>query len=48
VCPPASWAVSNGEHDAWLVAIAEPIDADVVGADRALFERMGSHYHRFR
>ncbi len=37
-----------GENDAWLVATAESIDADVVGADRAAFERLGSRYLRFR
>jgi len=30
-----------GENDAWLVATAESIDADVVGADRIAFERLG-------
>ncbi len=37
-----------GETDAWLVATAESIDADVVGADRAAFERLGDRYLRFR
>jgi hypothetical protein len=37
-----------GENDAWLVATAESIDADVVGADRAAFERLGRRYLRFR
>jgi predicted nucleic acid-binding protein len=37
-----------GENDAWLVATAGAIDADVVGADRAAFERMGARYLRFR
>lgn len=37
-----------GENDAWLVATAESIDADVVGADRAAFERLGARYLRFR
>lgn len=37
-----------GENDAWLVATAESIDADVVGADRAAFERLGRSYLRFR
>jgi len=37
-----------GENDAWLVATAESIDADVVGADRSAFERLGSRYLRFR
>jgi predicted nucleic acid-binding protein len=37
-----------GEDDAWLVATAESIDADVVGADRAAFERLGRRYLRFR
>ena len=27
-----------GENDAWLVATADALDADVVGADRAAFE----------
>jgi predicted nucleic acid-binding protein len=37
-----------GENDAWLVATAESINADVVGADRAAFERLGARYLRFR
>jgi predicted nucleic acid-binding protein len=37
-----------GENDAWLVATAGSIDADVVGADRAAFERLGHPYLRFR
>jgi predicted nucleic acid-binding protein len=37
-----------GENDAWLVATAESIDADIVGADRATFERLGGRYLRFR
>lgn len=37
-----------GENDAWLIATAESIDADVVGADRAAFERLGARYLRFR
>ena len=37
-----------GENDAWLVATAEAIDADVVGADRAAFERLGTRHIRFR
>jgi predicted nucleic acid-binding protein len=37
-----------GENDAWLVAAAESINADVVGADRAAFERLGARYLRFR
>lgn len=37
-----------GENDAWLVATAESIDADVVGADRMAFERLGPRYLRFR
>jgi predicted nucleic acid-binding protein len=36
------------ENDAWLVATAESIDADVAGADRAAFERLGRRYLRFR
>jgi predicted nucleic acid-binding protein len=36
-----------GESDAWLVATAESLDADVVGADRAAFERLGARYLRF-
>jgi hypothetical protein len=30
------------------VAAAESIDADVVGADRAAFDRLGARYLRFR
>jgi predicted nucleic acid-binding protein len=37
-----------GENDAWLVATAESIDADVVAADRTAFERLGERYLRFR
>jgi predicted nucleic acid-binding protein len=37
-----------GENDAWLVATAESIDADVVGADRHAFDRLGDRYLRFR
>ena len=37
-----------GENDAWLVATAESINADIVGADRAAFERLGARYLRFR
>ena len=37
-----------GENDAWLVATAETLNADVVGADRAAFERLGAGYLRFR
>lgn len=37
-----------GENDAWLVATAESIDADVVAADRSAFERLDARYLRFR
>ena len=37
-----------GENDAWLVATAESLDADVVGSDRTAFERLGARYLRFR
>jgi predicted nucleic acid-binding protein len=37
-----------GQNDAWLVATAESINADVVGADRIAFERLGAGYLRFR
>jgi predicted nucleic acid-binding protein len=37
-----------GENDAWLVATADVLNADVVAADRAAFERLGSRYLRFR
>lgn len=37
-----------GENDAWLVATAQALDADVVGADRPAFERLGARYLRFR
>jgi predicted nucleic acid-binding protein len=36
------------ENDAWLVATAQILDADVVGADRSAFERLGARYLRFR
>ena len=37
-----------GENDAWLVATAQALDADIVGADRVAFERLGSGYLRYR
>jgi predicted nucleic acid-binding protein len=37
-----------GENDAWLIAAADSLDADVVAADRAAFERLGARYLRFR
>ena len=37
-----------GENDAWLVATADSLNADVVGADRTAFERLGARYIRFR
>ena len=37
-----------GETDAWLVATAEVLNADMVGADRKAFERLGPRYLRFR
>lgn len=37
-----------GENDAWLVATAESINADVVAADRTAFERLGARYLRYR
>jgi predicted nucleic acid-binding protein len=37
-----------GENDAWLVATAESLNADVVAADRAAFGRLGTRYLRFR
>ena len=36
-----------GENDAWLVATALALDADVLGKDRAAFERLGERYLRF-
>ena len=38
----------HGENDAWLVATAESIEADIVGADRIAFERLGARYLRYR
>ena len=37
-----------GENDAWLVATAQSVDGDVVGADRTAFEELGERYLRFR
>ena len=37
-----------GENDAWLVATADSLNADLVGADRAAFVRLGTRYLRFR
>jgi len=36
-----------GENDAWLVATAQTLDADIVGRDRAAFERLGTRYLQF-
>lgn len=35
------------ENDAWLVATAETLGADIVGDDRRAFERLGDRYLRF-
>jgi len=37
-----------GGNDAWLVATGGSLDADIVGADSAAFERLGARYLRFR
>jgi len=37
-----------GENDAWLVSTADALNADVVGADRTAFVRLGTRYLRFR
>lgn len=37
-----------GENDAWLVATAQSLDADLAGADRKAFERLAERYIRFR
>lgn len=37
-----------GENDAWLVATAESIGADVVAADRSAFDRLASRCLRFQ
>jgi predicted nucleic acid-binding protein len=37
-----------GENDAWLVATADSLNADMVAADRAAFGRLGARYLRFR
>jgi predicted nucleic acid-binding protein len=37
-----------GENDAWILATAELLDADVVAADRRAFARLGPRYLRFR
>lgn len=37
-----------GENDAWLVATADSLAADVVGCDRSAFERLGARYLCFR
>jgi hypothetical protein len=37
-----------GENDAWIVATAESIDADVIAADRRAFARLGARHLRFR
>jgi predicted nucleic acid-binding protein len=37
-----------GENDAWLIATAQVLGADIVGADRAAFEPLGASYLRFR
>jgi hypothetical protein len=37
-----------GGNDVWLVATAQVLGADVVGVDRAAFERLGARYLRFQ
>jgi predicted nucleic acid-binding protein len=37
-----------GENDAWLVATAESLDADLVGADNRAFERLGARYLKYQ
>lgn len=37
-----------GENDAWLVATADSLGADILGADRPAFERLGRRYLRYR
>jgi predicted nucleic acid-binding protein len=37
-----------GENDAWLIATAESINADILAADRIAFERLGARYLRYR
>jgi len=37
-----------GENDAWLVATAGLLDADIVGDDDHAFERLGARYLQFR
>ena len=36
-----------GENDAWLVATAESLDAEIVGDDEPAFGRLGSRYLPF-
>jgi predicted nucleic acid-binding protein len=36
-----------GENDAWIVATAEILGADVVARDRGAFARLGERYLRF-
>jgi len=37
-----------GENDAWLVATAESLDADLVGAGNRAFERLGARYLKYQ
>ena len=37
-----------GENDAWLVATADVLDADIVAADRPAFARLGERYLQYR
>jgi predicted nucleic acid-binding protein len=37
-----------GENDAWLVATAESLDADLVGDDNRAFHRLGARYLKFQ
>lgn len=37
-----------GENDAWLVATADSLDADVVGDDHRAFGRLGARYLPFQ
>lgn len=44
----ARCAQRRGENDAWQVAVAELMDAVLVGHDRKAFGRMGSSYEDHR
>jgi len=43
----AGSATRLAENDAWIVATAQLLDADILGRDRSAFTRLGARYLTF-